>query len=140
MKTIWISVLSAIILIIILLAAAFIWHGRVGLTSFSFKTGDLPKWDGGVNDVTALRFLNTIFTVTMSDGTSKTLDVSPVLNRMTQAYVDVKNPPHTLSLVRNLNPFSFVIPGFNDVGSVPDPSTTKWTSAKVTLAGNLKVI
>jgi hypothetical protein len=45
-----------------------------------------------------------------------------------------------LTLTRPLNPFSFVIPGFNDSATVARPDAPEWKSATVTLTGSWKTI
>ena len=134
---------SALIIIIILLVAAYIWYNFIGWTEFNATTGDQPIWKPDVA-ISRLRFKDCIFTVTRSDGVSQSLDVSQVLNGMVVAFknstLDVAEP---LKLVRPLNPFSFVIAGFNDKATVSDPSIPLWNvknGATATLSGKWRNI
>jgi hypothetical protein len=121
--------LAVIVVIVILVVAAYVWYHHTGWASFSYQTGDAPFWlpaDGA--DLSRLRFKDVTFTVTRT-GQPTTRDVTAVLNGMAVAFTGgVSNPP-SLTLVRPLNPFSFVIPGFNDRASVPDPTAAPWCSA-----------
>jgi hypothetical protein len=81
------------------------------------------------DDVSRLRFRNCVFTVKRGDGVTKTHDVTAVLNGMAVAYKGGYNNPQMLTLVRPLNPFSFVIPGFNDRATVADPSARPWCAS-----------
>jgi hypothetical protein len=121
--------LAAVILAVLVVGAAYAWYNFTGWAAFSYKTGDSPRWAGG--DVSRLRFKDCVFTVARGDGKTAALDVSPALNSMAVAYKTgsaVTNPP-ALTLTRPLNPFSFVIAGFNDRLTVPDPTAAPWCAA-----------
>lgn len=126
--------LALVIILLLLVAAAVAWNS-VGWTSFSYQLGDSPGWipkagRGGVpGDVSKLRFSKCYFSVARADGITRTLDVSPALNSMAVAYKGGKGNPSMLTLTRPLNPFSFVIPGFNDRASVSNPTAPPWCSA-----------
>jgi hypothetical protein len=137
---------SAAIILIIIACLVLLWHySPMGWTKFSFKTSDTASWQS--TDKSRLRFKKCIFTVTLEDKTTtKSKDVTSILNSMAVAYsdsssgVDVTKP---LKLIKPLNPFSFVITGFNDKTAVQDPSLTPWrvaNGATATLTGNYRTI
>lgn len=135
--------LAAAILIVlfILVLASFIWDKKIGLTEFGVGKGGTGSWSvPAKKDISDLRFQQCIFTVTLPNKTVKSVNVSSVLNGMAEAYVGSINIPKTLNLIKPLNPFSFVIKGFNDVATVPDPSTPMWKNATVTLGGKYRVL
>ncbi|MFA6166980.1 MAG: hypothetical protein WC700_10205 [Gemmatimonadaceae bacterium] len=130
MKGVQAAALAAVITLVMLIVAAFIWSRFVGWQSFTNKTGDQVSWQAaGSADVSRLRFLDCTFTVVRSDGVVGSKDVTAVLNGMAVAYQDGSNNPTVLSLDRPLNPFSFVITGFNDSATVADPTKPPWCSA-----------
>lgn len=115
--------LALVVTLLLVVAFCFVQYYCVGWQTFSFKIGDAATWspaNGKTKDY--LRFKNCIFTVTAPNGVSQSKDVTVNLNAMAKAYgnleVDssfsVKPSTTSLSLVRNLNPFSFIIKGFND--------------------------
>jgi hypothetical protein len=118
--------ISVIIVIILVIAAAYVWYYHTGWQSFNFKTGDSPSWSSSDGDVSKLRFDNSIFTVTRSDGVMRSQDVTEALNGMAVAYQNGTVAPGVLNLTGPLNPFSFVIPGFNDSQTVTDPTGPLW--------------
>jgi hypothetical protein len=123
---------ATIVLIVLILSAAYAWYNFTGWTAFSYKTGDSPSWiPAKSEDISRLRFKDCVFTVTRTDGKVATLDADPVLNSMAVAYKSgsINTNPATLTLTRPLNPFSFVITGFNDKASVPDPTVSPWCTA-----------
>jgi hypothetical protein len=133
--------LSIIIVVIIFIILAFVWDKFIGLTKFSAGKSSVVSWFvTGKKDITDLRFQECIFTVVMPSGVTKSVDVSSVINGMAAAYVGNAIIPQTLTLVKPLNPFSFVIKGFNDVATVPNPSTPAWKNAKVTLTGKYRIL
>lgn len=129
MQSIQAAILAAVITLTLLVIAAFVWS-RIGWQQFSNQTGDSVSWQAaGSADVSRLRFRNCIFTVKRSDGATQSKDVTAVLNGMATAYAGGPNNPTELSLDRPLNPFSFLIAGFNDSTTVPDPTAAPWCSA-----------
>ena len=129
--------LSVVIILLVLVAAAYVWYNFVGWTSFSYSTGDSPSWlPAGGADLSALRFKNCEFTVKRSDGVTKKLEVSPVLNSMSAGFKGGLKNPLTLTLTRPLNPFSFVIVGFNDRATVSDPGAPPWCSTPPAACGS----
>lgn len=132
---------AMIVTMIIVFAGAFAWYKFTGWKSFSYKTGDSPSWvPGGPGGVSHLRFKDAVFTVTRPDGTVRVQDATPALNSMAVAYEGGSVTVPALTLTRPLNPFSFVIPGFNDTATVAHPDAPEWTSATATLTGSWKTI
>ena len=122
---------STVIVIIILIVAAYVWYNYIGWASFTYKTGDHPSWlpASGVS-ISRLRFKDCIFTVTRADKKVASLDVAPVLNAMAVAYkTSTSGTPQELTLTRPLNPFSFVIKGFNDRATVSNPGVYPWCTS-----------
>jgi hypothetical protein len=133
--------LAAVITFLIVIIAAYMMYNYYNLASFSFTTGQPGTWTVPAgHDVSDLRFIKCIFTVSVPGQTPVTKDVSSVLNGMAVAYTKSANPPTELSLISPLNPFSFVIPGFNDSATVKDPTIPKWTNAKVSLVGKVRIL
>ncbi len=121
---------ATIIVVALLIIAAFVWYHYTGWQTFSFKTGDNPSWlPANQADISRLRFKDCVFTVNRGDGVSKTQDVTPVLNGMAVAYKGGTSNPMSLTLTRPLNPFSFVIQGFNDSATVSDPTKPPWCTS-----------
>lgn len=124
------ALLAAITVLALLIIAAYVWYNYTGWAAFSFKTGDAPAWTPAAQaDISLLRFKDCVFTVQRGDGVAKSYDVTPALNGMAVAYRGGGANPAALTLTRPLNPFSFVIPGFNDRASVPDPSAAPWCAS-----------
>ncbi len=98
--------------------------------SFNYQTNDIPTWNA--SDVSLIRFKNCIFT----SGTQQ-IDVTSVLNSMSNAYKG--GNLLSLSLDRPLNPYSFVIMGYNDSNTIKYP-TTQLVNVPTTLTGYWKVI
>jgi len=116
--------------LLLLLIGAFAWYHWPGSwEAFEFYGGSRPAWPAPAGEkVNSLRFEGCTFTTANPQGEKASFDVTPVLNGMAVAY-DVPLAPgmsNTLFLGGSegqqipLNPFSFVIPGFNDRGAVPD--------------------
>jgi hypothetical protein len=124
-------VLAAIITLVLVIAVAYAWYGFVGWSDFSYSAGDSPAWAPAPGKSLArLRFKDCVFTVRRGDGKTATFEASAVLNGMAVAYASaVGAPPPVLTLDRPLNPFSFVITGFNDRASVPDPGAAPWCTS-----------
>jgi len=121
------ALLATIIVIALVIVAAYVWYNYTGWAEFSNKTGDSPSWvPANGADISRLRFKDCIFTVTRGDGVSRSYDVTPALNSMAVAYRGGGGNPLSLTLTRPLNPFSFVIPGFNDRATVADPTAAPW--------------
>ena len=137
---------ASIVAIVIAAAAAFTWYTKLGWTTFAFSGGDAASWVALSSSNTAtLRFQRAIFTVTKSDGTSYTRNVSEVLNQMAAAYKDTptssKANSGTLTLDTELNPFSFVIPGVNDRITLPtatEKEASGLNDAGATLVGQYR--
>lgn len=115
---------AAVIVLLLVVATAWGWWHLTGWKSFSYSIGDTVSWTAAEgSDVSSLRFKNCKFTSKKTTGDSKTIDVTAVLNGMAVAYEGADSTPGfsiptTLPLVRALNPFSFIITGFNDVTTV----------------------
>jgi hypothetical protein len=122
---------ATVITLAILIVAAYCWYNFLGWEEFSFSAGDVAAWGSksGADDASRLRFKGCVFTVKRGDGVTKQLDVTAVLNGMACGHTGSSVAPLTLALTRPLNPFSFVIKGFNDKASVPDPTAAPWCTA-----------
>ena len=133
---------AAVILVVILVCAAYAWYNLVGWTAFSFATGSSPAWQAtGGADVSRLRFKNCSFVVAPGGGgPPRALDATAVLNGMAVGFAGGTANPPMLSLSRPLNPFSFTITGYNDKASVPDPTAPAWAGAQVVLQGKVRTL
>lgn len=130
MDTPYAAAVALIAVLTLLVIMAFIWYRFFGWKPFQFAAGDSPTWTpAGSADVSRLRFADAMFSVQLGDGTSRSQDVTAVLNGMAAAYSGGAANPTWLTLTRPLNAFSFVIPGFNDSATVPDPSRPAWCSS-----------
>lgn len=172
-----------VIILIVFVAAAYIWYYKMGWKAFSFKgvvpyaagpactadalpsgacppnktccpngqtcvggfcqSGRAPSWTAeGDADVTALRFLDCIFTVTDPQGVNHMADVTTVLNGMAVAHRgSITKTPRTLYLDRPLNAFSFVISGVNDSATVTTAAeAATWKNCATTLTGQWRTI
>ena len=117
-------------MVLVAVLIAYVWYNYTGWQSFSYGTGASPAWTpAGQADISMLRFKGCTFSVARGDGATATMDVTAVLNGMAVAYAGGTNNPPSLTLVRPLNPFSFVILGFNDSTTVSDPTAAPWCSA-----------
>lgn len=115
--------LALVVTMLLIVAFCFVQYYCIGWQKFSFKIGDAATWAPSNNKTKDfVRFKNCIFTVTTPTGSVHTKDVTVNLNAMARAYSDlavdstysIKPSTSTISLVRNLNPFSFIIAGVND--------------------------
>lgn len=138
---------AVVITLIVLVVAAYVWWHYTGWETFAYSAGDSPEWrpTKGAH-VSRLRFKDCSFQVLRADGATSGIDAAPALNSMAIAFKKAARgtAPSALALVRPLNPFSFVIPGFNDRASVSDPSDPAWCGggpcAAVTLRGKVRTI
>ncbi len=138
--------LGLLVVVTVLLAAAFAWYNFWGWAPFRFAEASYdpgappPSWStpGGTGSVADLRFKDAVFTVVDPGGATHTADVTDVLNGMAAAYRGSPSPPSTLTLAGPLNAFSFVIPGVNDRAAVPDPKL--WAGSPAALAGKMRAI
>lgn len=130
--------------LLLALVAAYVWYNFTGWQPFRFQTGSVPTWvPSGGADVSRLRFKGCTFAVALAAGPPRTADVSAALNSMAVAYKGGKANPAALTLTGPLNPFSFVIEGFNDRATVPDPTVAPWCDgcgARAALAGQVRTI
>ena len=135
---------AAVVTALVALAAAFAWYHLTGWTRFSYATGDAPRWGAPPGGVGRLRFSRVEFAVTRGDGATGRTDAAPALNSMAAAYAGggpaAAAAPPALGLDRPLNPFSFVVPGWNDRAAVADPAAYPWATggprpATATLSG-----
>ena len=148
-------VVAVLIIVVLALGGAYAWWNFTGWSApFAYQTGATPAWTpmkdskGIPQDISRLRFKGCVFTATRADGVSQSLNVDVVLNSMAVAFkpnVAGGTNPASLNLVTPLNPFSFVIPGFNDKATVPSPSVPLWSitatpAAKVSLTGQVRTI
>lgn len=135
------AVLALVTVLALVVIAAYGWYAFTGWARFDYKSGDSPVWVPARDaDLSRLRFRACLFTVTRGDGVVRAYDVAAALNGMAVAFRGGSSNPASLTLTRPLNPFSFVIPGFNDRASVADPTAEVWRSAAVTLAGKVRTI
>jgi hypothetical protein len=123
------ALVALIIVLVLLIAVAYGWYNYTGWQPFSYATNDVPAWHPLSGQVARLRFKDAKFTVTRLDGVQATYDVTAVLNGMSTAYTGSITGPPALTLTRPLNPFSFVIPGFNDRTTVADPTSSLWCTS-----------
>ena len=122
--------LAAVIVLVVAVAAAYVWYHAFGWTAFTFSQAAgaaAPSWTpasnaSGSKGVDALRFRKAVFTVTESGGTVHTADVTAALNAMAVGFKGAASAPAALTLVRPLNPYSFVIPSVNDPSATYDAS------------------
>jgi hypothetical protein len=138
---------AVVITLIILVVAAYAWWHYTGWQTFTYSAGDSPEWRPTKEaHVSRLRFKDCAFQVQGADGVVRKVDAAPALNSMAVAYKNGARGavPSALALVRPLNPFSFVIRGFNDRASVSDPSDPAWCGGGpcqgVTLSGKVRTI
>ena len=135
--------LAALIVLAAAVIAAAVWYYKVGWQPFSFAQAAgaaPPSWSpSGTATVDRLRFRKVVFTVTPATGSPRSVDVSAVLNGMAVAYRDAVTVPDALSLVRSLNPYSFVITGFND-SSVTTGASDPLAGATAELSGVYRTI
>jgi hypothetical protein len=136
--------LSVVIVITILVSTAYTWYNFTGWKQFNFKpSADAPSWAPSKDaDVSRLRFKGCIFSVARPGFGVKSINVDKVLNSMAVAYKSGVNTRTSLKLTGPLNPFSFVIVGFNDRLTVPlspdrDPT---WANSTVSLTGKVRTI
>jgi len=122
--------IATIVALIVAIVVAVVMYKFTGWTPFSFKDGDTVSWTPATGDISHLRFADCVFTSRNAAGTSQSRDVTAVLNGMAGAYAGATGAgmPPSLVLTRPLNPFSFVIPGFNDSTTVKNPSAIEWCS------------
>jgi hypothetical protein len=124
------ALLAAAIVLLLVVAAAYAWYHLVGWQPFSYQAGSHPAWAPAAGrDISRLRFKDCVFAVRRSDGAAQAHDVTPALNGMAVAYKGGAANPARLALTHPLNPFSFVIPGFNDSATVSDPTARPWCAA-----------
>lgn len=130
------AVAAATIAVLLVLAAAA-WYHLGTWTPFTFNGGKDPgEWTpAGGKSPASLRFRDCVFTVTPAGKPARSADVTGILNGMARGLRGSSGGaggPSALALDRPLNPFSFVIQGFNDAGTatdpgtVPDPSVAPW--------------
>jgi hypothetical protein len=116
------AAIAAATIAVLLLVAAAAWYHLGAWTPFTFSGGTDPgEWTPAAGKSPAdLRFRGCVFTVAPPGQTPHSADVTGILNGMARGLQGVKGAgaPATLALDRPLNPFSFVIPGFNDVATV----------------------
>ncbi len=98
-------VVGLLIVLVILVIAAYVWYHYTGWKSFSYDAGKTVTFSAGTdkdgNDRSAgnVRFKNCIFTLTSPvDGTTRSQDVTGTLNGMALAYSGAYNPPQAFSL------------------------------------------
>ena len=135
------AALALLLVSALLVLAAFAWYSA-GWRPFEWRTGSSPYWPAPGAGVAGLRFRRCTFAVERGDGARAAADVTAVLTGMATAYkgAPAGATPPTLTLDRPLNAFSFVIEGFNDRASVPDPTLPAWRAARASLAGETRVV
>lgn len=115
--------LAAVVVLLVAVAAAYVWYQKVGWIAISAAAGDTVAWTpAGGKAVTSLRFKDCKFAVTRGDGATipgGAQDVTGVLNAMAAAFEGSTIAPAALSLHSPLSGFSFVVKGFNDATTVP---------------------
>lgn len=134
-------IISIIVVIVIIIIAAYIWYNFMGWKPFSYKTNDKVSWKPDKNkNISQLRFKDVKYSVLEPNGTQHTYDVTAVLNGMAVAYENSDiQIPKTLNLDKNLNSFSFQIPGVNDSRTLQTKDQVeRWRNNKVTLVGKVR--
>lgn len=129
-------IIAVIVALIIVIAGAVINYSGRGWEPFAYKEGDSPAWSG--DQIANLRFRGATFSVQLPSGETRTQDVTEVLNGMAVAHRGIAKQGTTLNLDAPLNPFSFLISGFNDSKTVPDPTAAQWLNAKARLSGQYR--
>jgi len=119
-------VLATVVVLVLLALSAYVWYNYLNTWNTIKETGgQVVVFDALMKTPAWIRFRNCKFTTTSPQGVTKTWDVTAVLNGMAAAHP--KNPtsmgsPTSLTLGGGaqapLNPFSFVLKGFNDVNTV----------------------
>lgn len=137
-------ILAIVVALTIAILYGFILSKYTGWKQFSMKKGEnflMNNIDS--TKISNIKFRNCIFTTTGTDGSSKSLDVSSVLNGMVAAYKGNTNNNYVFKLDDpGLSPYSFQIPGFNDKDNHPNPSVWGFDLAgtKATLTGYYKLL
>ena len=145
-------IVGLLVVLVVLIVAAFIWFNFTGWTKFNF-VGAVPYkksararstgWAAaGDKTAASLRFSRCTFTVVSPSGVAHSTDVTPVLNGMAVAFRDATGrPPKSLILDRPLNAFSFLIPGVNDSRQVPSAAAAAaWAHSATHLTGSVRTI
>ena len=144
-----------------LLVAAYLWYNYIGWKPFAYREGEVVTFSAGKTESAgSIRFRGATFTVTAPDGTSRSKDVTAILNGMALAYsggagaatssfslggkVCIKKNAKGLCTQtgrpRPLNPFTFTIAGFNDRKTVPTKAdAAEWTGA-ARLTGEARLV
>lgn len=135
--------LAALVVLVAVVIAAAVWYYKFGWQSYSYSQSAgaaAPSWSPSTGaTVDRLRFRKAVFTVTPTVGSPQSVDVSAVLNGMAVAYRGSTTVPAELTLVRPLNPYSFVITGFND-SSKTSGGTDPLAGATAELVGYYRTI
>jgi len=143
---------AVIIVLVIVVLAAYAWYHMYGWTKFAYTSGNTVSWVSSTGKTESLRFKNAKFTLYMPDGTTRVWDVSEVLNSMAIAYEGTVGAANTGTLMLRvlnssgnpepspLNPFSFIKTGVNDTSVVSDPTASPWPNVTVSLVGSWRTI
>ena len=143
--------LGLIIVMAVLIMAAYYWYYFTGWTDFSFngttpyapgQSGSTPGWTASTGkNVSNIRFKKCVFTVVDPGGNTHSTDVTAVLNGMAVAYRgSTLTIPTVLNLDRPLNAFSFTISGVNDKGAVTADQVKSWANSATTLTGHMRMV
>jgi len=134
----------SIVAIIIATIMRFLIYNYTGWVSFSMKKGEnFQIFNIDPSLVSKIIFKKCIFKTSGVDGSTKTYDISYVLNNMIQAYDGNKSSKYIFKLDDpGLSPYSFQIPGFNDKDNHPDIENWGFElpNTKATLNGYYKLL
>jgi len=137
-------ILAIVVIIVVIIGLAYILNKYTGWQNFSMKKGEnFQMTNIDSTEISKLKFRSCIFTTTGKDGTTKTANVTSVLNGMVAAYDGNTNKNYIFKLDDpGLSPYSFQLPGFNDKDNHPD--TANWQfelpETKATLTGYYKLL
>ena len=133
------SLLAFVIICVIIIIGAFIWHTFFGWVDFDFKSGDNVKFEPGGKKTELLRFKNVIFKVIKADAEKTTFskNITENLNLMAKLH-DKSGYMLPIKLGTSLNAFSFTVEGSND--NVTNNKANEWKNATVTLIGKYRIL
>jgi len=137
-------IISVLLVVLLLIAFAYLWYNYTGWRPFVFGNGDKVAFSSK-QSVSKLRFKNCIFTVVDPSNQKHTYDVTRNLNGMAVAYKGSPRPPRQLELGgvnrTPLNAFTFTVPGVNDRATLPTAEDIKiWSNSSVALSGQWREI
>ena len=144
------TLLTIVILVLIIVIGSYVWYNYTGWKHFGYFGGDTVEFHTMTGQLTEnIRFRNVKFTVTLEGDSRRTFDVTGNLNQMAKNHTGsgYGGSNYPIKLLKPLNAFSFIIPGFNEKKDItlvtknneqviPD----KWKNAGVTLVGQWRIL